>query len=113
MVKPTHEQVPVFLSRHVLVKVLPAGTRALSGIVTSSSSTAPFLHGADFDRLLASVINAGPGVEVGEDVTTLVGGSVEVTKTGAEGVSVSTESEMQELREIERRKDKNRIFLMV
>ena len=111
--KPVHAQVPVFLNFHVFVKIFPAGTLELSGMVTSSSNTALSLHFTDFVRKAVPVAGAGNGVRVGRGVASFVGGRVEVTKRGADcGVAVCTETVMQDVKSIERRKVKN-IFLVM
>lgn len=109
---PAHGQVPVFLNLHVLVKVFPAGTLELSGMVTSSSSTAPFLHSTPCITL-ASFVSVGKGVTVGRGVTIFVGDRVDVTKEGTDGVSGWIETVMQEVIRNKRSKEKHIVFVMV
>ncbi|MEW6403999.1 MAG: hypothetical protein AB1649_19565, partial [Chloroflexota bacterium] len=76
------EQVPVFLNFHVFVKTFPAGTLELSGMVTSSSNSALFLHCTPFVAMAMFVGSTedGTGANVGRDVIVFVGGKVDVTK---------------------------------
>jgi hypothetical protein len=71
------------------------------------------LHCAAFVATAASVAGAEDGVSVGRGVTIFVGGRVEVTKGGADGVSVCNETVMQDVTNIERRKIKKIILVMV
>lgn len=107
MVYPLQLHLPVFIKRQVLVNFSPRAISALSGTVTSSSSTALSVQEvADVEAvpvLPGVVVVEGSGVEVGgisvgKDKAGRVGGRVEVTKTGATGAGVSSETVTQELR---------------
>jgi len=85
---------------------------ALSGTVTSSRSTAASLQAAPADAVPAGTVEVvdGSGVEVGgisvgSDKPGLVGGRVEVTKRGAAGAGVSSETLIHapRLRQVSRR----------
>ncbi len=99
MVYPLQLHLPVFAKRHVLVNFSPRGMTALSGTVTSSRSTAASLQAAPADGVpvVAVEVVEASGVEVvgmavGTDKPGLVGGRVEVTKRGAAGAGVSSET---------------------
>src|SRR5215207_7339850 len=99
MVYPLQLHLPVFAKRHVLVNFSPRCMTALSGIVTSSRSTAASLQAALLDGVPvvavevveASGVKVG-GTAVGTDKPGLVGGRVDVTKRGAAGAGVSPET---------------------
>lgn len=80
MVKPVHGQVPVFMSFHVFVKVPAAVTLVLSGMVTSSSSTALSMQFAGLVAVAVTAVGVEAGVSVGRGVAICVGGRVDVTK---------------------------------
>jgi hypothetical protein len=80
-------------------------------MVTSSSSTAPFLQFTDCVPTAAPVVGAANGVRLGRGVTIFVGGRVEVTKAGVDGFSVCAETVMQAVKSVERRKIKNIILV--
>lgn len=107
MVYPLQVHLPVFIRRQVLVNFSPGVISALSGTVTSSRSTAPSVQ----DDVAVEAIPVPPGVavvdasgvevagtSVGRDRAGRVGGRVEVTKTGATGAGVSSETVMHEAR---------------
>ena len=107
MVYPLQLHLPVFIKRQVLVNFSPRVIRALSGTVTSSRSAALSVQeGVAVEAvpvLPGVVVVDGSGVEVGgravgKDRAGRVGGRVEVTKTGASGAGVSSETVMQAAR---------------
>lgn len=60
-----------------------------------------------------SVVGAGNAVDVGRGVTIFVGGRVDVTKWGAGGVPVCTETVIQDVSNNAKMKYKDRVFVMV
>src|SRR6185503_19244646 len=112
IVYPLQLHLPVLAKRHVLVNFSPRCMTALSGTVTSSRSTAASLQAAPADPVPAGAVEVvdGSGVEVGgisvgSDKPGLVGGRVEVTKRGAAGAGVSSETLIHapRLRQVSRR----------
>src|SRR5688572_15814754 len=101
MVYPLQLHLPVFAKRQVFVNFSPGCMTALSGTVTSSRSTAASLQASPADAVPvpagavegvdASGVVVG-GISVGSDKPGLVGGRVEVTKRGAVGAGVSSET---------------------
>ena len=82
-------------------------------MVTSSSKTAPSLHfTATSVAMAVPVVRVGAGVNVGRGVTTFVGGRVDVTKRGAEGVFVCNETVMHEVKSRESRMSGIRFFVI-
>jgi hypothetical protein len=85
-------QVPVFLTRHVFVKVVPAGTISLSAIVTSATKAALLVQSGELvGRGVSGVgvaLASTDGVSVAVGLSVAVATRVSVT-VGATGVAVS------------------------
>jgi hypothetical protein len=107
IVYPLQLHLPVFINRQVLVNFSPGVISALSGTVTSSRRTALSVQEVGAVDVVSVppgvVVVDGSGVEVGgmsvgKDKAGRVGGRVDVTKTGATGAEVSSETVTQEPR---------------
>ena len=126
MVYPLHVHLPLFMKRQVLVNFAPRVIWALSGTVTSSTSRALSWQVPAADaEVVPSGVPGVPGVvvveassmdvggtSVGRDKPDLVGGRVEVTKTGAGVFTVSCETLIQEIRLIVRSRSNIQVFVM-
>jgi len=114
------------MKRQVLVNFAPRVIWALSGTVTSSTSRALSWQVPAADaEVVPSGVPGVPGVvvveassmdvggtSVGRDKPDLVGGRVEVTKTGAGVFTVSCETLIQEIRLIVRSRSNIQVFVM-
>src|SRR6185503_3227932 len=112
IVYPLQLHLPVFAKRQVFVNFSPRGMTALSGMVTSSRSTAASLQVVPADAVPAGAVDVVDasgveegGIAVGRDKPGLVDGRVEVTKRGAAGAGVSSETLIHapRLRQVSRR----------
>ena len=84
----------MFLKRHVFVKVAPGATYVLSGMVTSSTTTACSLQAASVALRVGVMV--GDAVALGKGV--LVSGRVEVRKRGVGLAGSGVEMVMHEAR---------------
>ena len=107
------------MNRQVFVKASPAGRRVSSGMVTSSSRMACALQ-SEAEVGAGAVVPISPafafgadGVAVGGRTSAFVGGRVEVTKRGAEGVSVCMEMDTQDVIHNESRQGKIIFFVIM
>jgi hypothetical protein len=109
-------QVPVFLTRHVFVKVVPDGTLLLSGMVTSATNEAPLVQSKVFVGMGVSGVEvelaSTPSVSVAVGASVGVAVAIRVSVRVGVTVSAGAFAPQAEIMNITKRKIVSSVFFM-